>query len=107
MKCACLCGREATGKSKYHHPPTCRPRAHKLRLALDGLTPVERKRLLDREAKRAARSRGRVASDDRVSFERAVEVVAEWLEVSGRVDPNVAEDEARVVLSRARPRSRA
>ena len=104
MKCACNCGRESKPGSKYHHPPTCRPRAHKLRKALEGLTPVERKRHKDRLAKRAARKQGRIASDDRVSFERAVAVVAEWMLASGRVDPGVAELEARDVLARARTR---
>lgn len=112
MKCACSCGLPAKPGSKYHHPPTCRPRAHKLRLALEGLTPVERKRRLDREAKKAARARGRIPSDDRVSMARAVAVLTDYLSStwdSVSWDPAVssrelAEAEAREILERARRR---
>lgn len=100
-RCLCGCTRPARGKSAYFND-ACRSRYHKDRKAREGLTRVEAKRLRDRQAKRAARAAGRIPSDDRVSFARAVEVVAEWMLLSGRVDPGVAEVEAREVMARAR-----
>lgn len=56
-----------------------RAAAHKLRKRLGGMLPAERRRERDAAAKRAARAGGVIPSDVRVSWERAVDVVAHLL----------------------------
>lgn len=73
------CSREAKPKGDYCRD-ACRAAAHKLRKKYgDGLLPVERRRLADREAKRTARAQGVIPSDVRLSHRKAVYVLAEGL----------------------------
>jgi hypothetical protein len=54
-------------------------RGFKLKKATGGMLPRERKRVTDAAAKRAAREQGVIASDVRISWNRAVDVLADEL----------------------------
>lgn len=72
------CGAEAKPKGQYCKDAH-RAAAHKLRARLGGLLPRERKRVRDAAVKRAARAGGVIPSDVRISYAKAVDVVAEAL----------------------------
>lgn len=84
----------------------CRAATHKLRKRMgDALLPRERKRMLDAAAKREARAQGAIASDMRLSYVKAVQVLAGHFEGRGML-PEYALERAEQVLSQALPESK-
>lgn len=96
------CRRPAKPKGDYCKD-ACRAAAHKLRKKYgDGLLPIERRRLRDREEKRAARASGVIPSDVRLSYAKTKAVLAAHFEAQGML-PEYASVRAERVLREALP----